>query len=153
MPTWVNQGIAEYTKRLPQDFKLEFEEIPLGKRTNTAKSSSSTKSQDHKAKQQEGATLLAKLKNSRDKIIALEVQGQNWSSHQLSQKITNWRMEGQDITLLIGGPDGLSQECLDLAAEHWSLSALTLPHPLVRVILAEQLYRAWTLISGHPYHR
>lgn len=145
MPAWVEQGVTEYTKRLPQDFKLEFEEIPLG----TRRSGGDLK----KALQQESAAILARLKNSKEKVIALDVLGKSWSSEQLAQQAENWRMEGRDLALLVGGPDGLSAACLQLAEQRWSLSALTLPHPLVRVLLAEQLYRAWTLLSGHPYHR
>ena len=145
MPAWVDQGVAEYTKRVPHDFKVEFEEIPLGAR----RPGSDLK----KAMQQESAAVLARLKNSKEKVIALDVLGKAWSSEALAKVAEGWRMEGRDIALLIGGPDGLSDECLQLAEQRWSLSALTLPHPLVRVLLAEQLYRAWTLLSGHPYHR
>ena len=103
-------------------------------------------------KQQEGERLLAAVpKNSQ--VWALDCGGSHWSTEQLSEKLTDWLQSGQDITLLIGGPDGLSGDCLRRADLRWSLSALTLPHALVRVVLAEQLYRAWTIISGHPYHR
>ena len=144
MPAWVEQGVNEYTKRLPADFKVEFEEIPLGAR----RPGSDLK----KALTQESDALLARLKG-KEKVIALDVLGKSWSSEQLAEAAADWRMDGRDIALLIGGPDGLSEACLQKAEQRWSLSALTLPHPLVRVLLAEQLYRAWTLLSGHPYHR
>lgn len=145
MPAWVEQGVAEYTKRLPHDFKVEFEEIPLGAR----RPGSDLK----KALKQESDAILARLKNSKEKVIALDVLGKSWSSEQLAKQAGEWRMDGRDLALLVGGPDGLSPACLQLAEGRWSLSALTLPHPLVRVLLAEQLYRAWTLLSSHPYHR
>ncbi len=145
MPVWVEQGVTEYTKRLPHDFKVEFEEIPLGAR----RPGSDLK----KALKQESDAILARLKNSKEKVIALDVLGRPWSSEQLAEQANDWRMEGRDLALLVGGPDGLSPDCLQLAEGRWSLSALTLPHPLVRVLLAEQLYRAWTLLSSHPYHR
>lgn len=145
MPAWVNEGVAEYSKRLPPEIKLEFVEIPLGARQQ-GKSGV-------KAMQQEAAAIQAKLKKGQERIIALDVQGKIWSSETLSTKLADWQMQGGDLALLIGGPDGLSPEVLNLAEERWSLSKLTLPHPLVRVILAEQIYRAWTLLVGHPYHR
>jgi 23S rRNA (pseudouridine1915-N3)-methyltransferase len=144
MPAWVEQGVSEYLRRLPADFRVEFEEIPLGAR----RPGSDLK----KALTQESDALLARLKG-KEKVIALDVLGKPWSSEQLAAQAADWRMGGRDVALLIGGPDGLSEACLQKAEQRWSLSALTLPHPLVRVLLAEQLYRAWTLLSGHPYHR
>ncbi len=144
MPAWVYQGVEDYTRRLPADFRVEFEEVPLGQ----GRSGGDIK----KALAKETQALLGRIKD-REKVIALDVQGKSWSSEKLADKAENWRMEGRDLVLLIGGPDGLSKECLSRAEERWSLSDLTLPHPLVRVLLAEQLYRAWTLLAGHPYHR
>ena len=88
-----------------------------------------------------------------DRVIALDVRGSAWSTEQLAEELSDWQMAGTNVSLLIGGPDGLSRDCLQRARQRWSLSALTLPHPLVRVVLAEQLYRAWTITAGHPYHR
>ena len=100
----------------------------------------------------EGKQLLSKvLKNN--KIITLEVTGKQWNTEQLANHLQTWHDESSDISLLIGGPDGLSEECMQAADFKWSLSHLTFPHPLVRVIVAEQLYRAWSIISHHPYHR
>jgi 23S rRNA (pseudouridine1915-N3)-methyltransferase len=88
-----------------------------------------------------------------DRVIALDVLGKQHSTEQLSDQLADWRMEGCNLSLLIGGPDGLDPRCLAQADRKWSLSTLTLPHPLVRVLLAEQLYRAWTILQGHPYHK
>ncbi|SFC03132.1 23S rRNA (pseudouridine1915-N3)-methyltransferase [Marinospirillum celere] len=144
MPAWVEEGVNEYLKRLPPEFKVVFEETPLGQR----KAGKDLK----KALAKESEALLSKIKD-KDKVIALDVKGKSWSSEDLAAQAEDWRMDGRDLVLLIGGPDGLSRDCLARAEQRWSLSALTLPHPLVRVLLAEQLYRAWTLLSGHPYHR
>ncbi len=84
---------------------------------------------------------------------ALDVKGKTWSTEQLSQQLQGWQQDGRDVSLLIGGPDGLSDACLKRADQCWSLSALTFPHPLVRIVMAEQLYRAWTILQHHPYHR
>jgi 23S rRNA (pseudouridine1915-N3)-methyltransferase len=87
------------------------------------------------------------------RIIVLHVQGKLFSTEQLAMQMQQWREDARNVNLIIGGPEGLSQECLDRAELAWSLSPLTLPHPLVRVIVAEQLYRAWSILSHHPYHR
>jgi len=89
----------------------------------------------------------------RSLVVALDVGGRAWDTPALAARLQEWLQSGRDIVLLVGGPDGLSGDCLRRADLRWSLSALTLPHALVRVVLAEQLYRAWTIISGHPYHR
>ena len=86
-------------------------------------------------------------------VIALDVRGNHWSTQDLAGRLRDWMGSGRDVALLVGGPDGLSSSCLDRADQCWSLSALTYPHALVRIVLAEQLYRAWTLNTGHPYHR
>jgi 23S rRNA (pseudouridine1915-N3)-methyltransferase len=89
----------------------------------------------------------------RSRVIALDVKGQMWSTQQLAQFLQQWKLERQAISLLIGGPDGLGDTCINNAEHVWSLSPLTLPHALVRIVVAEQLYRACSLLSGHPYHR
>ena len=86
-------------------------------------------------------------------VIALDVLGKSWSTEQLASQLDQWLASGQDVALLVGGPEGLSPACLQRADLKWSLSALTFPHPLVRIILAEQLFRAWSILSNHPYHR
>jgi 23S rRNA (pseudouridine1915-N3)-methyltransferase len=85
--------------------------------------------------------------------VALEVNGQPWSTAELGLHLQRWMGLGRPVALMVGGPDGLAPGCLERAAEHWSLSRLTLPHGLVRVVVAEALYRAWSLTQGHPYHR
>ncbi|MGB0466094.1 MAG: 23S rRNA (pseudouridine(1915)-N(3))-methyltransferase RlmH [Pontibacterium sp.] len=144
MPRWVTDGYQEYAKRLPQELQLELVELSLGHRGKN--------SDPARAKKMEGDQMLAAIPKG-DRVIALEVGGKNWSTEDLAQQLENWRMDGRNLSLLVGGPDGLDSRCIALADRKWSLSALTLPHPLVRVLLAEQLYRAWTVIQGHPYHK
>lgn len=144
MPRWVTDGYNEYAKRLPQDMQLELVELSLGHRGKN--------SDVARAKKLEGDQMLAAIPKG-DRVIALEVGGKSWSTEQLADQLEDWRMDGRNVSLLVGGPDGLDSRCVALADQKWSLSALTLPHPLVRVLLAEQLYRAWTVIQGHPYHK
>ncbi|MFT4613265.1 MAG: 23S rRNA (pseudouridine1915-N3)-methyltransferase [Bacteroidia bacterium] len=144
MPAWVNEGVDEYSKRLPRELKLNWREIPLARRgkDNTAE----------QVRAAEGEQLL-KAVSAGDRVIVLDVLGKNWSTEVLAGKLQDWQMSGDNYSILIGGPDGLSPACLARADMRWSLSALTLPHPLVRVVLVEQLYRAWTITANHPYHR
>ncbi len=144
MPSWVNQGVEEYRKRLPRDFTLEIEEIPLGQRGR--------KADLDRAMTLEAERIRHRLKGD-ERVIALEVAGKAWSTEQLSLEAQAWRLAGRDVALLVGGPDGLAPSLSAEADQRWSLSPLTLPHPMVRLLLAEQLYRAWTLMVGHPYHR
>ena len=144
MPAWVEQGYQEYAKRLPNDCALELVEINPGHRAkNTSK---------EKAMQQ-AAEALKKAIRPQDHVVALDVKGKPWSTEQLATNLSDWRMQGGDVALLIGGPDGMTADVLALAKQRWSLSNLTLPHPLVRVLMAEQLYRAWSILQGHPYHK
>lgn len=145
MPAWVNEGYQEYQKRLSSEIKLQLIEIPAeirGKNADIAR-----------IKQREGEKILASIPNDAEIVIALEVQGKNWSSEQLAQNLKTWQNQSQSVALLIGGPDGLSDDCRKRANILWSLSALTLPHPLVRIVLAEQIYRAYSILKNHPYHR
>lgn len=144
MPAWVTQGVEEYRKRLPRDFALEVEEIAPGQRGKNA--------DIPRAMAQEAERLRARLRGD-EHVVALEVGGKPWSTEQLAEQAEGWRLEGRDVVLLVGGPDGLEAGLSASADQRWSLSPLTLPHPLVRILLAEQLYRAWTLMVGHPYHR
>jgi 23S rRNA (pseudouridine1915-N3)-methyltransferase len=144
MPPWVEMGVQEYAKRLPRDMPLEFIEIPIGNRAKNANLARAVK--------QESDQILAQVK-PQDHVIALEVTGSNWSTEKLAKQMQNWQMQGQNIIFLIGGPDGLSDACRARANQQWSFSALTLPHPIVRIILSEQLYRAWSITQNHPYHR
>lgn len=144
MPTWVEQGYAEYAKRMPRDCVVELVELPLaqrGKNTDIAR-----------AMEKEGEEMLAAIGKG-EQIIALDVKGKSWSTEQLAEQMANWRMSGSNYCLLIGGPDGLAPQCLAKAQIHWSLSALTLPHPLVRILVIEQLYRACSILQNHPYHK
>ncbi|QOR39331.1 23S rRNA (pseudouridine(1915)-N(3))-methyltransferase RlmH [Billgrantia diversa] len=144
MPGWVSEGVEEYRKRLPRDFALEVEEIAPGQR---GKNSDTARAVALEAKR-----IRERLRGD-ELTVALEVDGKNWSTERLAREAETWRHEGRDVVLLVGGPDGLAPELSATADRRWSLSPLTLPHPLVRVIVAEQLYRAWTLMVGHPYHR
>ncbi|NCF17780.1 MAG: 23S rRNA (pseudouridine(1915)-N(3))-methyltransferase RlmH [Haliea sp.] len=144
MPAWVEQGVAEYGRRMPRELKLEWREIPLARRGKD--------SRPQQLCAREGEQLL-KAVPAGDRVIALDVRGKRISTEQLAQQLEGWQMSGDNYSLLIGGPDGLSSDCLERAEQRWSLSDLTLPHPLVRVLLAEQLYRAWTITVNHPYHR
>ncbi len=143
LPDWVNTGFKEYAKRLKGGITLSLTELPLIKRSKN--------SNIDKIKQQEGEKLLAAAANSY--IIALDEHGKTWNTIELSKQLQHWRENYSNISLLIGGPDGLSSECLTKANTKWSLSQLTLPHGLVRVIVAEQIYRANSILAGHPYHR
>lgn len=144
MPDWVNKGYSEYAKRLNADCRLKLIEIAPGKRGKNADLA--------KIKQQEGEKLLSAIPKG-CLVVALEVQGKSWSTEMLSQQLDSWLHGGQDVALLIGGPEGLSDACVARAKLKWSLSPLTLPHPLVRVLLSEQIYRAYSILKNHPYHR
>ncbi len=144
MPSWVNEGYEEFSRRLPAECKLRLVEIPAGKRGKNADIVRLT--------QEEGEKMLAAIPKGAH-VVAMEVEGKNWSTEQLSQQLDGWLHGGCDIALLVGGPEGLAPACRARADQLWSLSKLTFPHPLVRVVLAEQLYRAWSLLKGHPYHR
>ncbi len=144
MPGWIRDGYREYARRMPRECALELVEIAPGRRGRSTPAA--------RAVEEEGRRMLAALGRG-ERVIALDVLGQGWSTGQLAERLRGWLGGGCDVSLLVGGPDGLAPACLERASQRWSLSPLTLPHPLVRVVLAEQLYRAWTLVSGHPYHR
>lgn len=144
MPAWVQEGYEEYAKRLPHECRLTLVEIPAGHRSKLGDSA--------RAVAEEGARMLAAIPKSA-RVIAVDVAGKQWSTEELSRDLKTWLQDGNDVALLVGGPDGLAVEAKASASESWSLGRLTLPHPLVRVLLAEQLYRAWSLLKGHPYHR
>ena len=144
MPAWVETGYNEYAKRLPAEMTLELRELALGHRGKGADLKRAIAS--------EGDAMLAAIGKG-DRVIALDVLGKAISTEQLADQLADFQMEGDNLSLLIGGPDGLDPRCLALADRKWSLSKMTLPHPLVRVMLAEQLYRGWTILQGHPYHK
>lgn len=144
MPGWVVDGYQEYAKRLPRECQLILHEVMPAKRAKTGN-----------AKQwmeEEGERILALIPTDHH-VVSLDVKGKAWTTEQLAGQMENWLADGRDISLLVGGPDGLSAACRQRANQSWSLSPLTLPHPIVRVVMAEQLYRAWSVIQNHPYHR
>ena len=143
-PAWVADGFAEYRKRLSHWLPLELVEIAPGLRGKGRDAARAT--------HEEGARVLAALpKNAL--VVALDGRGKPWSSEQLAQRLEHWRAQGRDLAFLIGGPEGHAPEVLSAAHESWSLGPLTLPHMLVRLVLAEQLYRACSMLANHPYHR
>ena len=142
-PEWVSKGFTEYARRLPREMPLELIEVPPA---------TGRKGGFEQVRETEGQRLLARV-GSRDWVVALDERGKTWSTLDLAEKLDNWRMQGRDVTFLVGGAEGLADVCRARADEVLSLSAMTLPHALVRVVLAEQVYRAWTVMSGHPYHR
>lgn len=144
MPSWVNTGVAEYAGRMPPQCQLLIREIAADKRNKN--------SDLNRIRQSEGEKLLAAIPDG-NRVITLDVKGKPWSTEQLAQQLDGWMMSGRDISLLVGGPEGLSPACLQRAEQSWSLSPLTFPHPLVRIVVAEQLFRAWSILTNHPYHR
>lgn len=144
MPGWVTDAWQEYARRMPRELPLELVEIPLAKRGRNPDIA--------RLRRDEGRALLAAVSPGY-RVIALDGRGKAWSTEELAQRLEAWMGEGAPCGFLVGGPDGLDPACLDQATERWSLGKLTFPHPLVRVILAEQLYRAWTITRNHPYHR
>ncbi|MGR9072190.1 MAG: 23S rRNA (pseudouridine(1915)-N(3))-methyltransferase RlmH [Gammaproteobacteria bacterium] len=144
MPDWVVRGYEEYARRLPRECELKLREIAPGKRLKNADVSRLVKD--------EGERMLAALPNNAH-TVALDLKGKPWSTAELSEALTGWQAGGRNVALLVGGPEGLAQAVRQKADETWSLSNLTFPHPLVRIIVAEQIYRAWSLMRNHPYHR
>jgi len=144
MPRWVAEGYEEYAKRLPRECELVLKEIAPAKRGKNADIARLT--------DDEGERMLEALPRDAH-VVALDVAGQEWSTPELAGALARWLENGRDVALLVGGPDGLSPACLKRANQRWSLSKLTFPHPVVRIIVAEQIYRAWSILQHHPYHR
>ncbi|MCB1803334.1 MAG: 23S rRNA (pseudouridine(1915)-N(3))-methyltransferase RlmH [Gammaproteobacteria bacterium] len=144
MPRWVQDGYDEYAKRMPAECTLRLVEIAPGKRGKNADIARILRGETER--------LLAAIPKGA-RVIALEVGGSSWSTDQLATQLDDWMGSGRDLALLVGGPEGLGDAARAAADQQWSLSPLTLPHPLVRVLLAEQLYRAWSILRNHPYHR
>lgn len=144
MPPWVNAGFEEYADRLGSGLRLELTEIVIPRRGRNADVA--------RLRAEEGRRMLTVVQR-RDYVVALEITARTLSTAQLAKWLAARLADGRDITLLIGGPDGLDPTCLQRADFSWSLSSLTFPHGLVRVVVAEQLYRAHSLLKGHPYHR
>lgn len=144
MPSWVETGYLEYSRRFPKDMPLDLLEIPAGKRGKNADIA--------RILQKEGEAMLSAVPKG-NRIVTLDIPGKQWNTQQLAQQLELWKHDGRDVSILIGGPEGLSPACKTAAEQSWSLSNLTLPHPLVRIVMAESLYRAWSLTTNHPYHR
>ncbi|MEM8562543.1 MAG: 23S rRNA (pseudouridine(1915)-N(3))-methyltransferase RlmH [Pseudomonadota bacterium] len=144
MPGWVSEAVADYQRRLPKEFNLKWHEVPLAHRAR--------ESVAKQLREREGEQLLKAIPSG-DRVVALDVKGKRICTEHFAKRLNDWRMSGDNYSFLIGGPDGLGERCLSRAETRWSLSDLTLPHPLVRVLLIEQLYRAWTITINHPYHR
>jgi 23S rRNA (pseudouridine1915-N3)-methyltransferase len=144
LPDWVNAGFREYQKRLRAPLTLELEEIAVATRRAGENPS--------RAIAREGAAMLAAL-SPKDHVVALEVEARAMTTAELASWLSAKMRDAKPLALLIGGPDGLAPECRERADESWSLSRLTLPHALVRILVAEQVYRAMSLLAGHPYHR
>ncbi|WP_456415670.1 23S rRNA (pseudouridine(1915)-N(3))-methyltransferase RlmH [Thiolapillus sp.] len=144
MPPWVQEGYQEYARRLPSECALKLLEISARHRGKNADIA--------RIARDEGRAMLKAVPRS-SRVIALEVNGRSWRTEDLARQLQNWLADGRDVSLLVGGPEGLAPECRERADQLWSLSPLTLPHPLVRVVIAEQLYRAWSILNNHPYHR
>ena len=144
LPDWANAGTTEYLKRLPASCALQLVEVPPVVRSKTTPT--------ERAKEQECVRIDAAIPKGAWRIICDE-RGKHWTTAALSNQLGEWLQSGRDVALVIGGADGTTP-ALRASADHlWSLSDLTLPHPLVRVLLAEQVYRAWSLLNNHPYHR
>lgn len=144
MPAWVQTAYADYAARLPKECALQLKEIALAQRGKNADLA--------RARKEEGEKILRAV--PRDAlVIALDERGEMLTSVQWSRELAQWLASGRDVALLVGGPDGHAPEVLARAQRTWSLSKLTLPHAMVRVLVAEQVYRAWSLLANHPYHR
>ncbi len=144
LPGWVAEGYADYAGRLGPELRLELLEIPVTHRGRNADVA--------RARAEEGRRMLAAV-DPRMYVTALDVGGRAMSTEQLAAWLARRMNDGRDVALLVGGPDGLDPACLERAEGRWSLSPLTFPHGLVRILVAEQLYRAASLLKGHPYHR
>lgn len=143
-PHWVNSGFEDYAKRLTSTFKFKLIELPTPKRSKTTSI--------QKLKMDEAKLILENIPEKQF-TIALDERGMLWKTEELSKHLMQWQENYPAISMIIGGPDGLDRSILDRAQLIWSLSPLTLPHALVRILVAEQLYRAHSLLKGHPYHR
>ncbi|MEX2494849.1 MAG: 23S rRNA (pseudouridine(1915)-N(3))-methyltransferase RlmH [Woeseia sp.] len=143
-PAWVRDAFDEYVKRLPGQWRFRLDTVATARRTG-----SSTPGQ---AVEAEAANVL-RLVTPAEELVVLDERGAEWTSAELAGMLEDWQGGGSDVAFVIGGPDGVSADLKERARRLWSLSRLTLPHGLARVVLAEQLYRAWTLLTGHPYHR
>jgi 23S rRNA (pseudouridine1915-N3)-methyltransferase len=143
-PGWISEGYNEYARRIRGGCRLELVEIPIEKRSKSVSTA--------RVLEKEGARMLNAIPQGAC-VVALDLRGQAWSTSALAGQVEKWQVSFSQVCLLIGGPDGLSDACVARANQKWSLSNMTFPHMLVRVLVAEQLYRAWSFSKGHPYHR
>jgi 23S rRNA (pseudouridine1915-N3)-methyltransferase len=144
MPEWINTGYAEFSKRMPPELQINLIEITPSVRNKSTPIEKNIK--------EEGESIQSAIP-ANSKLIVLDEKGKYFSSIDLSKKMEGWLPMGQDISIVIGGTDGIDPMIKQQADEKWSVSSFTLPHALVRVVVAEQLYRAWSIMKGHPYHR
>ena len=143
-PSWVDEAFGKYTERFPREWKFRLDTIPTVRRSKNDKS--------RQAMESEGELILAKL-SAGGQVVLLDERGKQLTSKSLASRLSEWQSDGRDLCFIIGGPDGVSLAVRQRADTMWSLSQLTLPHGLARALLSEQLYRAWSLQTGHPYHR
>ncbi len=143
-PSWVDEAFGIYAARFPREWKFRLDVIATARRNKNEKSL--------QAMVAEGDQILAKL-NRTEQVVLLDERGKELTSRALAARLTDWQTDSRDLCFIIGGPDGVSDAIRQRADVTWSLSRLTLPHGMARVLLAEQLYRAWSLQAGHPYHR
>jgi 23S rRNA (pseudouridine1915-N3)-methyltransferase len=143
-PSWVDSAFENYVQRLPRQWQFRLDPIASAQR--------SKKSGAETAQMTEGQNVLARIK-APEYVVILDERGKEFSSEELAARLNDWQGDGRDLVFVIGGPDGVSRDLMARADLSWSLSRLTLPHGLARVLFAEQLYRAWCLTTGHPYHR
>ena len=143
-PAWVDEAFRNYTGRFPPQWRFRLDVIATAKRSKAATA--------QRAIESEGESILGKL-SADEQAVLLDERGKQLTSTSLAGRLSDWQSDGRDLSFIIGGPDGVSERCRQRADFAWSLSELTMPHGLARVLFAEQMYRAWTLVSGHPYHR
>lgn len=144
MPQWVERACTDYLKRMPREIDIQITAIALAQR----KARDSVDSN----RRQEAAKIFKKIAPG-SLSIALDEQGRQWSSNDWAKQLERWLQHCSRVNLIIGGPDGLSDDCRATCQQSISLGRMTMPHALVRVVLIEQLYRAWSILKGHPYHR
>lgn len=143
-PSWVDDAFKIYTGRFPREWQFRVDKIATARRSKNNKS--------QQAMDAEGEQILQRIRKT-EQVVLLDERGKQMSSQVLATKLSDWQADGRDLCFVIGGPDGVAAPCRERADSIWSMSQLTLPHGLARVLFAEQLYRAWSLQSGHPYHR
>lgn len=143
-PGWVDDAVEKFASRLPREWQFRIDTLPTAKRARN--------DAGRRAVEEEGKSLLGRI-GAAEYVVLLDEKGRQMSSDALSDRVSNWQSQGRDLCFVIGGPDGVAPTVEERADFVWSLSSLTLPHGLARILVAEQLYRSWSLLAGHPYHR